>query len=265
MIPELPTQKVSTWLESAIEYAINGKEPEFLLRDILQDSLYYPACGLNGTPVKYLTGNIHSFIYADYMVTKKEFLKNLNGTDEGCGFKGYRSLFQREIKREEIVPYNWSSAILPLFLFHQRIQNIESRCEAFGHWSIWLKEEGTYSDDPLRAFSFLFFAGEMSAIYQGLYCRLSIAPTVLSIIQPGALGGEWERVDCDESFFKEVVASNSADFPPYLLYGGLGYRRGPQPPYQEPCWSNYGGEMIARLPERYAGLWKLKNTSSSEE
>jgi hypothetical protein len=129
-----------------------------------------------------------------------------------------------------------------------------------------LKEGETDSDDPLRAFSFLFFAGEMSAIYQGLYCRLGIAPTIVTIIQPGSrslMGDGWDSTDSDDAFFRQVVASNSAGFPPYFLYGGFP-KLGPQPPYHTPCWSDYGGEMVALLPERHAGLWKLKNTSSEE-
>ena len=91
-----------------------------------------------------------------------------------------------------------------------------------------------------------------SAIYQGLYCRLRVAPLILAIIQPGALGGEWEMVDADDSFFKKVVRSNPAGMPEYLLYGGLGERGS----YAEPCWHEYRGKRIVQLPERYAGLWK---------
>lgn len=36
------------------------------LKDILQHSLYYPAAGFDGRPVRYLGGKIHSFVYVDY-------------------------------------------------------------------------------------------------------------------------------------------------------------------------------------------------------
>ncbi|MFA5645872.1 MAG: hypothetical protein WDA18_05920 [Candidatus Ratteibacteria bacterium] len=266
MIPELPAKKVPTWLENAIEHAINGKKPEFVLRDILQDSLYYPACDVNGTPVKYLTGNIHSFIYADYLVTKEKFLENLNGTCQECGFKGYRSVYQRDILKNEILPDNWDFKLSPLLkskddddLLKQlrllektaNTERCDTECEPFAHWSIWLKEEKTNCDDPLRAFSFLFLCGEMSAIYSGLYCRLAITPMILSIIQP--FGPTWNQADCDKSFFKKVVALNSAGWPPYLLYGGTSILRF----YIHPCWSDYRGKILTRLGERYAGLWKV--------
>jgi len=94
----------------------------------------------------------------------------------------------------------------------------------------------------------------MSAIYQGLYCRLSISPRVLAIIQPGSIGGEWESVTTDDSFFKKVVCSNAAGLPDYLLHGGYG-----QGYYERACWQEYDGERIVQLPERYAGLWKLNS------
>jgi hypothetical protein len=144
------------------------------------------------------------------------------------------------------------------------LEKWENKCEPFAHWSIWLKNPDNDFDEPLKAFSFLFLCGEMSAIYLGLYCRLKIVPTVLSIIQPGAIGGEWEKVECDDSFFKKVVALNEAGSPPYLLYGGWHNRYGTVESYVKPCWHEYEGEILTRLPERRAGLWKLNDNIQSK-
>ena len=97
MIPELPTQKQPEWLSD-----IGGGDREFRLRNILSESLFYPACGLNGTPIKYLAGNVHSFVYADYMVTKNEYIRNINGTDADSGCSGYHTVLQREIFQDDI-------------------------------------------------------------------------------------------------------------------------------------------------------------------
>ncbi|MCK9265454.1 hypothetical protein M0P98_00975 [bacterium] len=284
MIRELPQLKIPTWLNDSINNINNKTQPDFNLENILQNSLYYPACGLNGTPVKYLTGNIHSFVYADYMVTKEEFSENLNGTAKDCGFKGYHSIYQREILKNEILPDNWDFKLSSLFLFRENEKRRESgsklltkqqalakygvlgewenQCEPFAHWSIWLKNPDSNFDEPLKAFSFLFLCGEMSAIYLGLYCRLKIVPTVLSIIQPGGgFGLGWEAADYDNSFFKKVVALNEVGSPPYLLYGGWGDR---VESYVKPCWHEYEGEILTRLPERRAGLWKLNDNIHSK-
>jgi hypothetical protein len=250
MRTELPAIEAPEWL-NAIS---NGRHHTVLpIENILVDSLYYPGCGLNGTPVKFLAGNVCSFVYADYGMHEQTFLSNLNGNGPNCGFLGYKSILQREIHRGDIVPNGWSPPIIPQQERQiRRLKEQEQRCQPFGHWSVWQrKPEYSESTGPY-VFSFLFLGGEMSAVYQGLYCRLSIAPKILAIIQPGALGGEWEHAGADDSFFKTVVKSNRAGLPEYLIYGGYG--RGF---YEVPCWSEYQGTRLVQLPERYAGIWRL--------
>jgi hypothetical protein len=210
MIAEMPVMETPAWLAE-----IGGATPPhacpFPLADFLTDSLYYPACGLNGTPVKYLAGNILSFVYADYGVSRAAFLDNLCGTGAACGFKGYRPVLQREILRSEVVPDGWRPALQPQDVDAvRRLAEVERDCQPYGHWSIWQR---TASADPAAGpelFSFFFLSGEISAIYQGLYTRLAIAPKVLAIIQPGTMGGEWENSCSDQSFFKQVVRSHTA-------------------------------------------------------
>ncbi len=248
---ELPNLSTPAWL-GAIEHGNNGAE--LPLREILAGSLYYPACGLNGTPVKYCAGAILSFIYADYGITKAEYLGNLNGTGEDSGFRGYHSVMQREVFKEDIVPSGWKPSLTPACAENtQRLVRQEAGCQPFGHWSVWDRDADREAAHGPERFSFLFFAGEMSAIYQGLFCRLGIAPRILAIIQPGSgLGGGWEQTESNASFFKKVVTSNRAGMPEYLLYGGFG--RGF---YEEPCWREYRGQRLVQLPERYAGLWRF--------
>lgn len=168
---------------------------------------------------------------------------------------------QKEIHRSDIVPNGWKPTITPPENHdRERLLALERECEPFGHWSIWQRNHETKVGPDM--FSFLFFAGEMSAIYQGLYCRLSIAPKILAIIQPGgAMGGAWECVTDNNSFFKSIVKSNPAGMPEYLLYGGIGISSY----YEEPCWNEYEGERLFRLPERYAGLWKLKKSHNANK
>jgi len=251
MIKELPTQNQPQWLRD-----IAAGNKDFCLKNLLVDSLYYPACGLNGTPVKYLAGNVLSFVYTDIRITKEEYLDNLNGNGEDCGCMGYHWILQREIFREDIVPRGWWAPILPTEEddILKRLEREERNCRPFGHWSVWQRNADRSANYGPELFSILYFGGEMAAIYQGLYNRLNIRPMILAIIQPGGgIDGGW---DCDGSFFEKVVRANEAGMPRYLLCGGT---TGDPGSYNSPYLREYRGERIIQLPERCAGLWRLAN------
>ncbi|HDR06703.1 MAG TPA: hypothetical protein ENN88_03630 [Candidatus Coatesbacteria bacterium] len=258
MIAELPVLKVPEWLKGAAE---DGASPPLI--NLLTDSLYYPGCGFNGTPVKFLAGNIYSFIFADWGIEREKLLANLNGTGRGDGFKGYRSLFQRDIAKEELVPENWVPPLNPLYYKHKRRADLEQlkrmpdKYRPFAHWSIWERREGFAETHGPSLFSFFFIGGEMCAVYQELYCRLQIAPLVLALIQVGGFDNGWEDPRDNSSFFKAVVSSNPAGMPEYLIRGGYS-RGGYSSSYAQPCWPEYRNEYIARIPERSAHIFRLE-------
>ncbi len=83
---------------------------EFPLKEVLCDSLYYPACGTDGDPVQELprleqVGVVHVFIYADYAVGEVEVLRQLH--DPKLGFKGYRVAFTSPLPEEAVAPQGW--------------------------------------------------------------------------------------------------------------------------------------------------------------
>ena len=52
---------IPTWLDSLTSTTME-REPLPLV-DILRESLYYPASGIDGTPIKYFAGHFLSFIF----------------------------------------------------------------------------------------------------------------------------------------------------------------------------------------------------------
>ncbi len=45
----------------------------FEVNKVLDNSLYYPACYLDGDPVKFFMGNVYSFFYVDIRCRREEF------------------------------------------------------------------------------------------------------------------------------------------------------------------------------------------------
>lgn len=251
MIHELAEIAFPSWLAEVLD---GDGSPTFHLRRLLEGSLYYPSCGFNGTPVKFLGGNILSFVFADHAMSRESLLQHLHSPAPDGGFKGYEPILKRDVPFGDAVQSRIDDT---------RSLNATEGAHALGrkqvpapfaHWSVWRRMPGFPSSHGPRGFSLFFIGGEMSVVYQGLYCRLAVAPRVLTIIQPGVQQGASSAEDAGLSRLRSVALSNMAGLPDYLLYGGFG--RGF---YESPCWPEYSGEVITRLPERYAGLWKQRN------
>jgi len=244
----MPLKDIPGWLRIAAE----SSECHVPLPDLLEDSLYYPASGVNGTPVKYLGGNVHSFIYADYSITVEGMLQNMYGTEKDCGFLGYTLLRHRDILHGELFPEGWKPDYSPTEEQLQKGLSSGTRhpMETAGHWTIWQRLKEYPETHGPELFSFLYVYGEMSKVYQALYTKYRKRPLVLAIIQPGCFGGEWERTEDEDSMFKKVLSANPAGMPDFLLYGGYGGDW-----FDTPCWKEYEGKRLVQLPERRAGLW----------
>ena len=66
MIDSLPRKKIPKWLA---DVGTENQSSPFSLQKILRDSLYYPSSGLDGDPIKHLSGNFYSFVYVDYGIS----------------------------------------------------------------------------------------------------------------------------------------------------------------------------------------------------
>ena len=243
MIFDLESPDTPTWL-----YAVKPND-ELPLHKILERSLFYGAAGLNGTPVKFLAGNVHSFIYADYAISKRDFLSNLLGHGKDSGFLGHRHVISREVPIEKLWPADYRQPIpRPP---NRRMLSFELP-DRWAHWSVW---ESTHER---RRFSFLYIGAEQTDVYQNLYNRVGMTPHILSIIAPGnGFGGGWENCDSVGSHYHDVVSANSAGTPAYLLHGGWG---GPHF-YEKPCWPEmFTPQKICRLSERYATLFAAQQS-----
>ncbi len=218
----LPRQEVPTWLLDIVK---KGKLPDlFPLKDVLQNSCYYPASGLDASPVIIANGFVHSFIYCDYGIKKDNYKNEIIAV----GFKGYTKILQREVGKHEIAPMNWMPEILKYSDGNNDFDKpiyVPKNCEFFGDWTIWERTEEYSEEIGPKYFSLFFLTGECLATYQGLYLQNLLTPKIIAMIQPGhAYGNIWKIVQPEDVYANtcEVVKNNkNSDF---LLIGRYGNR-----------------------------------------
>lgn len=159
----------------------------FPLREILRSSLYYPASGFDGDPVKYLAGDIHSFVYVDYGDGEEAFERELQTE----GFKGYRLLGKRAVSEKSLTPRNWDRNVLPP---EYRIPGAfpEADGAPFCTWIVLERLPGFDDNHGPARFSLVYWCHEGISAYLKLYFFRGIAPRAVAIIQSDyGFGGNW--------------------------------------------------------------------------
>lgn len=243
MLGEMPL-----WLSRLTAESIqNGPFP---LREILRGSLYYPASGFDGDPVKYLAGETHSFVYVDYGEREEAFEHTL----QTQGFKGYRLLGKRAVSEKALIPRNWNPDTLPP---EYRLPDAFS--EAYGTsfctWIVLERLSELDDDHGPERFSFLYWCHEGVTAFQKLYVSRRLAPRAVAIIQPGyGFGGNWTDFYAPHGPLARGVLSNPAGQPGLLLCGGDFVA----PDALEPAWPGYE-KLLGAYPKTgggCVGIWK---------
>lgn len=226
------------------------------LKDILVDSLYYPASGTDGDPVACFAGRVHSFVYVDYGVSRA----NLEQTLLAAPFAGYHTLARRAVARGELAPLGWSPAISPtgaenaklqIFLNGHGIDPSAAYCE----WLVFERNANRSEEYGPHRFSMLFLLADGAASYQALYSRNRIAPAILAIIQPGTgFGLNYTDFTDPEALLHRVVFDATGIAPELLVTGHYNREAAPD---TEACWPEYA-ELAASVVTRNhrLHLWK---------
>lgn len=214
----LTPKSVPDWL---LDVAENGMPKVLPISDILRNSCFYPASGFDASPIIIANGFVHSFVFADYGTSKSDYMRAISIS----GFRGYRCREAREVQKKDIVPDSWMPSIPSRFDESrglERLMDAQSRCEAFGHWTIWERLEGFDDRHGPSVFSLLFLGGEGIAAYEGLYNRNGIQPAICALIQPGhCFGNNWTNFWKEDAPFWRTVTSRQTS-PDYILIGAAG-------------------------------------------
>lgn len=231
MIEELGKIEQPTWLK-----AILSGEPTNLppMRELLDGSLYYPACRFDGRPIQFLAGNVLSFVYADYAVSREELKDNLRESPpRGYSVVRWQSLSVKDLGLDLNIGQRPE---------HNRFDpNLKQKldCWATGSYCDWLvfKRASEFGEEHgPTGFSLLYLAYEAVAAFQALYVANGLTPRVIAIIQPGTgFGGNWTDFGDRNGPLATKVMDNPVGSPSALLYGGNGVREG----YKRACWPEF--------------------------
>ena len=220
-------QEQNTWLSHVDPEAI--RDIELPLDSILQDSLYYPASGFDGDPIRYLAGNLFSFVYVDYGQGREDL-------DNTPGFRGYRVIAEKT----ELVPRGYTYSFTPSPTDGDPSKYRGWMQEPFCSWIILERRPERPARHGPDRFSLLYLCADGVAAFQALYTSNSKFPACVAIIQPGTgFGGNWTDFRDPTRIFARSVLQNPAGKPRILLYGGIG----PGDGYDQPCWPDYS-QMI---------------------
>lgn len=269
MIPKIKRRPVPSWLKN-----LNNLDV-LPIRDLLANSLYYPSCGRDGDPVRYLGGFIHSFVFVDYSIEHDEVLNSLQ--DAHHRFKGYKVVYSRDVKEKELIPNGCSltpSMVFTLFCRDGRMKELqyndwqpiipdyrdgnplkykERIKEPFAVWAIHQRDEKYGEEHGPERFSLLYICNDSAATFQALYHGNKCVPEVVAIIHPGTgYGHNWTNFRNPSQIFARSVLNNPYGKPKYFLCDGARENSRDSSYWQEynqliHYWKVCDGEL---------GLWK---------
>lgn len=214
--------------------SINSITPEnfntsFNLTDILENSVYYPASGLDAKPIEVFTNKYSSFINVDYSFKYDEVKNALESNFLPVGYKliGIKDILKEELSPNGFAPLNIRyNEHEKKRLEEEHIKKLhtgDSRV-AFAIWAVYELDPNSTNktDGKAERFSILHIGGEACATFESLYVENYINPKAIAIIKPGeGYGDNWTKfTDPKFRFYQSLrknQVENGAEMPQYLL------------------------------------------------
>ncbi len=240
-------------LYAGVESAMSSPIP---LMDLMRDSVFYPASGLDGDPLRHLGSYFSSFIFADYGYQVEDVMATFN--DDGWNRFAYpwKLVAKRRIIESELPLDQWHLNSAGFNEGGNRTEISRKAKPPFAVWAVFHRDVGDRHRPQLASLLFLGF--EAVTAFQNLYITNSLTPACIAVIQPSdPMGSNWTDFVDPDLILAQAVLQNPVGMPQYLLYGG----RGKPEWYQDPCWPVYNRLLawpLARRQQREGalGLWK---------
>lgn len=247
---------VPEWLKRLNPAKLSPRE--FSSRKVIEHSLYYPAAGVDGRPIQFLAGFIHSFIHVDYGMNEQA----VDNEVKNPGFSGYHLAGATRLSESDLTPGGWQAAVPARFRDQiQSFISVQQRWfveqQPFATWYIFDRDERLGEEHGPQRFSLVHICADGVATYQALYYKNKTSPEVLAIIQPGTgFGGNYTDFRDPEGFFAwTVLHGNGLNIPEYLVCGGL------LRDYNDAYWPKDYTEHVDWFQYKYGiGVWRRGGT-----
>lgn len=203
------------WLGDLAREGVENKPLPF--KQLLEDSVYYPASGSDGEPVRHLNHLSRSFIYVDYNYS----LQRLQEEMIVHGFKGNEILAERQVGEHEITPHNFHPHDVPDAKDGDPRKPENRGClhhPSYAYWTIWQRLEGFGEEHGPNRFSLFNLCVDGVASFDALYYTWNTRPLVFCIIRPGTgFGFNWTDFRQPGRIMHRLAINNPAGKPEYLL------------------------------------------------
>lgn len=210
----------------------------FPLKDVFEGSLYYPASGFDGSPIRHWHLGVNSFVYVDLLIDESTYERELlrHGS-----FRGYRVIAHRNLLSNELVPNGFkpsppaSANALSIMRAQQSAgANIKN---SFAIWSILERDDALGEQHGPKRFSLLHVRAEGAATYQAIYQSNGLLPSVVASIRPGTgYGGNYDEFS---NVLLDTMLLHPNGLPAQLiLWRGRGWGC-----YEAEPWSKYYEEV----------------------
>lgn len=183
------------------------------IEGFLRESVYYPCCEFDGTPVRFLRNRYQRYLYVDYFIDRVM----LEGRLQTQGFKGYKIAEVADIDIGDLTGHSWTSLdrecrkYIPEHFFKLNVDNQPYAVNLrFSRMPDYGPNHGPNS------FEVMFVRSEGVTTYRTVFLSRGITPKCLVHIRPGtAFGRNYSEYPCE---LDRAVRQNAAGLPDEILY-----------------------------------------------
>jgi hypothetical protein len=198
------------WIDNI---TLENFEESFDLNEILKNSTFYPASGIDATNIEGLSEYTNSFVHVDYSIPKNEVERALNEDFSTVGYKliGFKCVTESELTPNGFAPNNFP------FKDSEKermdyMTTAKSTHKPFCFWAIYEIDETLTgrTTGKIKKFSLLHIGGEACATFDALYVSNNINPKAVAILNPSeGYGDNWTKFRDPEYRLFRLMQLNS--------------------------------------------------------